>query len=338
MNQREITTPTTLLDEKGNLIQPGYAKSMHFRFNREHAAGKPFGLKEWDFYQLALGEWVLQMTIGHVSYMANFAAHLFSVKTGERHDFSKMRPLPMRKMPMPLDPNEPHLLCGKGKDFAISYDTREDCRVLKLTAKNGKEPIDIEMTLPHIAEDEAMVIATPFDKPGQFYLNCKAHFYGVTGHARFGEREVVATGGETAILDWGRGVWPFHQEWFWGNGAAQLEGGRFGFNIGWGFGDLTHATENMFFWNGRVHKLEHLIVERDEKDYMAPWHFSSGDGRLEMTMNPLYDNDQITKVLFVNNRIHQVFGNFSGKAVLPDGQAIEFENLIAFCEHAVNNW
>jgi hypothetical protein len=338
MTQREITKPTLLLNEKGGLLQPGYAKEMLYLYNRQRAAGRPFGLKEWDFYQLAIGEWVLQMTVGHVSYMTNFSANLISLTTGERFCFNHMRPLPMRSMDIPLHPNRPNRLCAKGKGFSISFDTEEKYRTLSLKAENGNCPVDIEMTLPHRAGDEVMVIATPFEKPEQFYLNCKEHFYGVKGYARFGNLVVEAYGEETALLDWGRGVWPFHQEWFWGCGAGQTGGGRFGFNIGWGFGNLEYATENMFFWNGKAYKLGMIIAERDENDYMAPWHFTSDDGSFDLTLSPVFDNDTSTKFAFVNNRCHQVFGRYNGTAVLPDGKTIRVENLLAFCEHAVNNW
>lgn len=183
-----------------------------------------------------------------------------------------------------------------------------------------------------------MVIAIPFENKKQFYLNNKQQFFGVTGHVRFGDRTVEATGTETAILDWGRGVWPFSHEWFWGNGAALMDGGRFGFNIGWGFGDLSATGENMFFWNGKAYKVGQLEVDRDPNNYTAPWHFRSNDGLLDLTMTPIFDHQTATKVLFVNNSCHQVFGHFNGTAQLPDGQIIKVKDMVAFCEHAVNHW
>ncbi|HBR34735.1 MAG TPA: hypothetical protein DD734_08875 [Firmicutes bacterium] len=35
---------------------------------------------------------------------------------------------------------------------------------------------------------------------------------------------------------------------------------------------------------------------------------------------------------------HQVFGKFTGKAVLDDGQVIEVKDVMAFAEYAVNRW
>ncbi|MEG1699211.1 MAG: DUF2804 family protein [Oscillospiraceae bacterium] len=43
-------------------------------------------------------------------------------------------------------------------------------------------------------------------------------------------------------------------------------------------------------------------------------------------------------MLFVDNCCHQMFGEFSGKAVLDDGTVLEVKGLPAFAEHAVNNW
>lgn len=71
---------------------------------------------------------------------------------------------------------------------------------------------------------------------------------------------------------------------------------------------------------------------------MKPWHFTEEDGLFDFTMQPFYDNDTQIKLLFVNNRCHQVHGLFSGKAVLPSGDVIEVTDMPAFCEHAINNW
>ena len=55
-------------------------------------------------------------------------------------------------------------------------------------------------------------------------------------------------------------------------------------------------------------------------------------------MTPTFDRTTKTKVLFINNVCHQVFGRFDGFAVLDDGTRLEVNELNAFAEHAVNNW
>lgn len=338
MTQREITGSTPLLDAQGNVYRPGYAKKMWYQYDRSRIHANPFALKEWDFYQIRLGRRILQMTIGHVSYMANFSAKLICTETGEQNIFNIMRPLPLRSLHMPLFPDAPHTIAAQGKGWKMQFDVKESQRRLTLQAE-ADGGVDIDITLAQNPGDDKMVIATPFAKPGQFYLNCKENYYRVQGYIRFDKTIITPEKEDTALIDWGRGVWPFHQEWFWGNGAAWLPGGnRFGFNIGWGFGDLRQATENMFFYNGKAYKLGKLAVRRDEKDYSKPWRFIDEGGLLDLTMQPEYDHETQTKLLFVNNHCHQVFGRFSGWAMLPSGEAIEVEDLPAFCEHAVNNW
>jgi hypothetical protein len=338
--QKQITEITDLLDKDGRILQPGYAKKMLFRYNRDSIHAHIFALKEWDFYQIGGGDWVLQMTIGHVSYVASFSATLFNVRTGERSAFSRMRMLPLRNLPMSLNPEEPYQLEAKGKDFRIAYDVQHDKRILSMTAQDSKTgPVEINVELSNDIKNEKMVIATPFAKPRQFYLNYKENYYSVNGYAKFGNTRVDFNSHYTALIDWGRGVWPFRHQWFWGNGTGFAEGRRFGFNIGWGFGDTSNATENMFFYEGKAHKLGALHVERNENDYMQPWKFTSDDGLFDLTMTPVYDNYSENNVaLIVKTSCHQVFGLFNGVVVLPDGRRIIVTDLMAFCEHARNRW
>lgn len=63
-----------LLDGQGRIVKPGYATKMLYNYNKENIKAHPFALKEWDFYQIYIGDYVLKMTIGNISYIANFSA------------------------------------------------------------------------------------------------------------------------------------------------------------------------------------------------------------------------------------------------------------------------
>ncbi len=337
--QREITSVQTLLDEKGALIQPGYARRMMYEYNRDQISAGPFSLKEWDFYQIVSGDTVLQLTIGHVSYVASFSVMLFNIQTGEKRSFTRMKPLPLRTIGMPRNPEKSNALEVKGKDYHMRFGTSANERRLVVQAQDKQlGNIDIDLVLNNDPENEKLVIATPFFKRNQFYLNYKESYYGVSGRVTFGDMRMTPGPDATALLDWGRGVWPFAHEWFWGNGAGFVDGVRFGFNIGWGFGDLQYATENMFFWNGKAYKLDRLDATRDAHDYMKPWHFKDNNGLFDFTMTPIYDRYTENKMIVINTHCHQIFGRYNGTAVLPDGKVIEVKDLMAFCEHAENRW
>ena len=61
-----------------------------------------------------------------------------------------------------------------------------------------------------------------------------------------------------AVLDWGRGVWTYHITWYWASASGLVDGVPFGFNLGYGFGNTSAATENMLFYSGKAHKLSRV--------------------------------------------------------------------------------
>jgi hypothetical protein len=144
------------------------------------------------------------------------------------------------------------------------------------------------------------------------------------------------------VLDWGRGLWTYHNTWYWGSASGLAGDVPFGFNIGYGFGDTSQASENMIFYNGKAHKLSRVtfrIPMKDGKeDYMSPWTFTSDDGRFEMDFEPVLDRAACTSAGPIKSDQHQVFGRFSGTAVLDDGTRIGVSDLMGFAEKVENKW
>ena len=69
MWQHEITAPIPLLDDKGNLTQPGFAKRLLPVYDRSRVKGGALRLKEWDYYLVTNGRIGLALTIADNSYM-----------------------------------------------------------------------------------------------------------------------------------------------------------------------------------------------------------------------------------------------------------------------------
>lgn len=333
--QNQIVEKTKLLDKKGHLIQKGYATKMNFIYNKENVKSFPLKLKEWNFYQFIKDTYSLQLTIGHVSYACSINATLIDLKTGKRHEIGAFKLL---KTPsLDYNPEENSYNEYKDDNLFMSFEVSEAKRILTVKGKNEKyKNVEIRLDVENDINNEKMVIATPFKKKKQFYLNYKENYYKVLGFVRFDEQEVNFDNA-TGLIDWGRGVWPYSHEWFWGNLTSFIDNVPFGFNIGWGFGDLSNATENMFFYNKKAYKLGHLKVTRNENNYMDSWHLIDENEDMELFFTPLYDNYTFNKILFVNTHCDQVYGYFNGY-IKVDGKKIEFNNILAFIEHAVNKW
>ena len=71
---------------------------------------------------------------------------------------------------------------------------------------------------------------------------------------------------------------------------------------------------------------------------MSPWKFTSSDDRLEMDFVPVLDNSTPINLGVICMDGNQVFGKFSGKAVLDDGTVITLVDRMGFAEKFHNKW
>ena len=343
--QHEITRSIPLLDERGNLTEPGFAKRLLPIYERKKVKGGALRLKEWDYYYIGNDRFGIALTIADNSYMGLDSISFLNFE-GEPREITKspMRILPMGKTNLP-ESSAAGISKIAGKGYRMEFRVQGGKRMLSAHMENFKDgkPIDIRLTLSREPE-ESMVICTPFEKNAHFYYNQKINCMRAEGTVRLGEKEYIFDP-ESAfgVLDWGRGVWTYHNTWYWGSASGLDNAGNdFGFNIGYGFGDTSAASENMLFYCGKAHKLTDVCFEipmKDGKeDYLNPWKFTSSDSRFEMDFMPIIDRASCTDFKLLKSDQHQVFGYFSGTAILDDGTRINISRLLGFAEKVENKW
>ena len=57
-----------------------------------------------------------------------------------------------------------------------------------------------------------------------------------------------------------------------------------------------------------------------------------------MDFVPVLDRASCTDIKLIKSDQHQVFGRFTGRAVLDDGRAIEVKDFPGFAEKVENKW
>lgn len=332
---KEVLTNEQLLDSHGRIVARGYSRHMNFDYDKQRV--RTLRLKEWDFYQIHFdGRYVLQLTLGHVSYAMQVGATLIDLATGDKHQISRICPIrPAFKRRMPTDPEVAHTLQYFTRNLHVQFETTDKFRRLAFTANDYYGiKAEVNLMLTNVSKfKEKMVIATPFADAKYWYLNYKENCFVVNGYVRIGEAAYQIHNG-FGLLDWGRGVWPYRHKWTWGNGGTVVNGKHFGFNIGWGFGNTEAATENAFFYDNKLYKLG----EVQEVKYNGEIRYTDEDRRFVFTVEPLFDNYTHLRMLWVNNTCHQLFGRWSGYAVLEDGTKLQVPPFLAFCEHVRNQW
>ena len=363
--QHEIKERHALLDDKGHLIEAGYARELLLEYDRSSIKAGSLRIKEWDYYLITAEDFAVALTIADNSYMGLDSISLLDFKEGWEQTTSPI--LFMTRGKRNLPPSSEHGdVMANGKNYFIHFEHHSNYRLLRFQMdkfKDGK-PIRGEIRLENPKQD-SMVIATPFkEKDTAFYYNQKIIAMPASGKVEFDGREYnFGEGTSFGMLDWGRGVWTYKNTWYWGAAQGMLGGHRFGWNIGYGFGDTSAASENMLFYDGVAHKLGNVTfhipsanreytthggcctvsgqkVETQDKvdDYMSPWLFTSDDGRFEMNFVPVMDRASKTDLKLICSDQHQVFGHFTGKAVLDDGTELKIKDFFGFAEKVMNKW
>ena len=344
--QHEITTAAPLLDARGNIAEPGFAKSLLPIYRRADVKASPLRLKEWDYYCVSNGKIALCLTIADNGYMGLDSVSLLNLEEGWEITTSPMQVMTMGRKNLP-ETSKTGVSATSGKGYHLQFTVEDGKRVLfAQMRKFGPEgSLYAKVTLTD-EPAESMVIATPFDRDGHFYYNQKINCMRAEGFVTYGYHNTTyefKPEDSFAVLDWGRGVWTYDNTWYWGSASGLQDGVPFGFNIGYGFGNTEAASENMLFYNGKAHKLGdvrfHIPGDGTDKiDYLAPWKFTSGDGRFEMDFLPTLDRKSKTDFKVLMSDQHQVFGRFTGTAVLDDGTRLEIRDLAGFAEKVRNKW
>jgi len=343
--QHEITAPQRLLRD-GDIAEPGYAKRLFWQYDRGDITVPPWRIKEWDCYVITNQEAGMVLIISDSGFVGNLNFSLIDFYGGETLQTAVVTPFPLGKWNLPATSEAGHLEQGAyGMKMGFYHGGAK--RVLRgFVPKFGKDklPLRIDLTLTDLPE-ETTVVATPLGKPGHFYYNQKINCMRVGGTVTLGGEiwQTFDPADSFATLDWGRGVWTYDNTWLWSSlNTALPDGSTFGWNLGYGFGDTSAASENTLIYNGKVHKLEevtfHLPQKDGKDDFMSPWKFTSSDGRLEMDFAPVYDNANIIDLGLICMSGHQVFGKFTGRAVLDDGRVIALEERMGFVEKYHNKW
>lgn len=341
--QREYTEPTPLLAPDGTLQAAGWARHNVFEYDRS-LVRRTLRRKEWDFYQISDGKYMVQISFANISLGGYASAVLVDLKQGKEL-CSKMAPFLGGKdryvLPPNGDvPNRVHFEVGKSVFEAVTEETR---RTLRFELDDVK--CDFSMDIAPGLENITTVL--PFAGfPDRYFMTTKQNCLPCEGSFRYGAEEVKLTK-DTAfcVLDWGRVCTPYSLVWYWGNGSTWLTGADglrhlFGFELTWGIGDESQATETCVFYDGKAHKLGPVDVKTFPKPdkYMEPWEFVSQDGRFCLTMQPFYDHHSDLNIGVMRMHSHQVHGLWSGTVTLDDGTALEVRDMYAFCEYVENRW
>ncbi|MBQ7275633.1 MAG: DUF2804 domain-containing protein [Bacilli bacterium] len=333
-----------LLDEKGNLQEAGFAYNLVKKYDRSKIKARKGRIKEWDYYYFGNDKFGFALTIDDNSYMTMISFSYLDFVNKKEITKSKIKMLTRKHVDFPSTSEIGDVELNYNDKAYLTFKNDGKKRHLfgAFTSFDDDKEIMVDCFLePTI--DGSMVIATPFNKEKHFYYNQKINCLKASGSVVIGEKEFDLSDCY-GVLDWGRGVWTYKNTWYWGSLSACQDGKTIGFNLGYGFGDTSKASENMLFFDGKCIKLDdcEFIIPKDEKGkdkFLDEWKITSKSERakIALTFSPILNRHAKTDVLIIASIQNQVFGKING-TIEVDSNVYEFKNLTGFCEKVLNKW
>ena len=336
----EVITSHHLLNSQGELSEPGWSRALIQKYDRSMIKAPKWRIKEWDYYLVMSDRFAGAFTISDDGYIGLQSVSLLTFgEKPKEHTETVLNAFPMGKLNLPSS-SESGVTHYEDKRLQMKFEVLDGKRHITCHFENFFKGntfyCDIYLEQPKM---DSMVIATPWDKRHCFYYNQKINCMRASGFMSYnGKKYTFNPSTDFGTLDWGRGVWTYDNTWHWGSGNYDIGGKPFGFNIGYGFGNTKAATENVIFYDGRVHKLDDITFHIPENSYMDPWKFTSSDGRFEMDFVPVLDRAACLDYKVIVSDQHQVFGRMSGTAILDNGEKIQVKDMMCFAEKVHNRY
>ncbi|MBE7440767.1 MAG: DUF2804 domain-containing protein [Spirochaetales bacterium] len=342
--QIEIVKSQPLLNSAGRIDNEGWAREMHWKYDRSKIRAPWHRIKEWDYYYVLSDDrkYGITFTLADLSYLGLVAVCWLDFEKGTSTQYDTMTLLPRGHLGLGDDPDSGSVHFKDGK-ISLSYEVSDRKRLIKVEAPVFKAGTHRGLTGEIILEEpeqDSICIATSWaENRRAFYLNQKTNCLPALGRVQIGSNEYRFSPADSfGGLDWGRGYWTYRNRWYWGSASGLLNGVPSGWNIGYGFSDRSPASENVIFYNHRAHKIDEVFFHIPAESYTAPWQFSSSDGRFVMDFAPILDRSSSLNLGLLKSVQHQVFGHFTGKVVLDDGKEIRVNRFLGFAEDVLNWW
>lgn len=335
--ERELTAPVDLCLADGIHLNPaakGWSRRPLHNANLRGARGRT---KRWDYWAILTGDLVIAVTYADVDYLGIVAVEWFDLATDEKGGRKVATPGALG-LSLPDVPGSAPLAFHRR---SLRLDVTDDVHGTTIRARwrerdGTASALDACVALPKCHESLNVVI--PWSET-RFQYTSKHQARRVTRALRRGS-ETTRLEGAYAVLDVGRGRWPYRTRWNSGGGAGRArDGAVIGLQLGGKWTVGTGATENGVLVDGRLTKLgDELAWEYDLRHPLRPWRVRAPGGEVDLVLTPRYDRHVKVNALVLGIEVHQVFGTWSGDVRTDEGAVHRLEGIAGFAEESRSRW
>lgn len=331
--EHEITEPVALCLPDGRLNPQavGWTRTPLHDTSAIAAGKAPWGRKKrWEYWAVTTPTHILALTVSSLDYAAVHAILLYDRRDGKAIDRTAVAPLAgSATLPDSLGDGP-----ARARTKNLEIDIEEFPGGTRL--RGSAQGVSFDVVAQRPAGHESLGVVVPWSE-SRFQYTVKDVARPAEGWIESGSERIEVLAAESgAVLDHGRGRWPYRMVWNWGAASGWQDGRAVGLQIGGKWTDGTGSTENALVLDGRLHKIsEELVWEYDSADWLAPWRMSGTT--VDLTFQPFWDRVSSTELLVFGSRGHQCFGHYSGWVNTAVGR-IEISGLLGWAEEMRNRW
>ncbi|MFI6938498.1 DUF2804 domain-containing protein [Streptomyces sp. NPDC050418] len=323
--EREITAPVDLCLPDGRL-NPGAVGWSRRPLHRANLRGWGRG-KRWEYWGIVTPSHIVGLVASSLDYAGVHGVYVLDRATGQEVSKDAVTPL-ARGVRMP-ERSGAGTAVVRGGGVSIELVQHEAGTTISAAAPG----IALEAEVPLPDGHESLGVVVPFSRR-RFQYTVKDLGRPVHGHLTLGSQRIgIDESDSFAVLDHGRGRWPYAVTWNWAAGCGPGRAVQFGGK----WTDGTGSTENALFVDGRLHKIsDELTWAYDRADWLRPWRID-GPG-VQALFHPFHEKAARTNLGLVANETHQCFGHFTGRVRTDDGTWVDIDGLTGWAEEARNRW
>src|SRR4051812_20027195 len=285
-----------------------------------------FAFNQFEFYGALSEELVFGCAIADIKYVGTAFAYCFDPRTRRLREFSFQRPFALGiQCSQQPETGTTTFTAGKHR-IVMSADPVARERRLEVDL-GGALVIDAVFT-EHEPAIEPMRICTRAGATGWVYAR-KTAGQRLRGTLTWeGGRHDLGALDIRGHHDWSAGFMRRETFWNWGCLAGRLADGRdVGMNVSCGVNE-TGFTENCFWLDGRLHKVDTVFFDYDRRRLDRPWSLRSCDGRVALEFHPEGKHVENVNALVVATNFNQLYGRYSGVLTTANGERLAIDALL----------
>lgn len=291
----------------------------------------------WNQFEFVGGlseQLIFGCALANVRYAGSVFAYVYLPAHDRMYEFSTQRPLGWKvRLDARPEDGTSEFHC-KGSSVRLSPGQRPGIRRIEVDTPHLRIAAELDENVPPL---DPLRICTPAGPAGWVFAR-KTAGQTVRGSVWVDGQEFdLEAAGVVGHRDWSAGFMRRETFWNWGCLAARLPNGVLGLNISCGVNE-TSFTENCFWWNGRLEKLDTVSFEYERRDLMQPWTMRSFDGRCVLRFQPIARHRERTNLGVVALNFSQLIGRYEGLLRCAGGTEIRVDNAWGYAEWHYAKW